>query len=668
MCDPPAMRPEVAATGTPQDGAGASPPEDQSPDDMAPGWITVQNETPARLIVPGRSGRELVLAPLECRRLRVQRCALFQESLERLEELRCLSTWPDEPEKPNKALAFVALGFWAVVFWLIGGIFLSSPAYWLGGLIGVTIIVLCSLLAARGDPAIITLIVSLLLVLTIGVIGPAVAVYFGGDVHAAVDLVLDGGNDELAFLTLIGRGLQWAFIAVAAVLPALLFFLFDRLKLATLRQRFEREMLRFDPSVETLSDVRARYGPGMDEVFGPVPQHGGAVTSALATGEKPPKHTSRRMLPDRRGPVVMATVVITIGWILALLNPDVNAPLTNFQQIVLLFEPQRSPVVFAFLGAYVFTLNAVLRSYVRSDLRPKSYTHITIRIIIAVVFAWVLEALFFSTPQATTTEDALLVLAFAVGMLPDTLLVRLQEIARSFAKTRKTTLSLVERYPLTDLEGIDIYDRARLLDEGVGNIEGLAHADLPALMMYTRIPAGRLVHWTDQAILFLHVAATTEDDDSAEGRLATLKSHGIHTATDLESTRDAAAARAKASVNGDQPSNELDSFLFLLGEGELSRLQVILDAIADEQWMRNLRYWHRGEPDVPKTLRLEGEHVVEVQGEQWGTSKPAEEPPAAKRADGKQARARDDDVPLASPATVPPERQGPGGPAGLQNR
>jgi hypothetical protein len=322
----------------------------------------------------------------------------------------------------------------------------------------------------------------------------------------------------------------------------------------------------------------------------------------------------------------------------------VDAPLTNFQQIVLLFEPQRSPVVFAFLGAYVFTLNAVLRSYVRSDLRPKSYTHITIRIIVAVVFAWVLEALFFSTPQATTGEDALLVLAFAVGLLPDTLLVRLQEIARSFAKTRKTTLSLVERYPLTDLEGIDIYDRARLLDEGVGNIEGLAHHDLPSLMMYTRIPAGRLVHWTDQAILFLHVAATTEEGDSAELRLATLKSHGIHTATDLESARNAAAARvrarARASANGDQGPSELDTFLFLLGEGTLPRIQVILDAIADEQWMRNLRYWHKSEHDEPKTLRLDGERVVEVTGEPYDISRPAEEPAGTKSTDGRKVRAR----------------------------
>jgi hypothetical protein len=641
------MRHSEPQPGTPAEGTRASPSEDQSEDGSALGWITVQNETPARLVIPGRAGHEFILAPLECRRLRVDKCADFEKSLERLEDLRCVSAWPDESERPNKALGFVALGFWLVVFWLIGGIFFSSPAYWLGGLVAVGAIALGFLLAAKGDPALIPLIVSLLLVLTIGVIGPAGAVYFTGNVHEVVDRVVEGTHDSLDFLTLLGRGLQWMFIAVAALLPALLFFLFDRVKLVTLRQRFEREMLRFDPSVRTLSDVRARYGPGMDEVFGPVPQHPGAVTTALAEGEKAPKAGSRRMLPDRRGPVVMATVVITIGWILALLNPDVEAPLGGVEQIVLLFEPQRSPVVFAFLGAYVFTLNAVLRSYVRSDLRPKSYTHITIRIIVAVVFAWVLESLLFSTPQATTSEDGLLVLAYVVGMLPDTLLVRLQEAARSFAKSMSRTLSLVERYPLTDLEGIDIYDRARLLDEGVSNIEGLAHHDLPSLMMYTRIPAGRLVHWTDQAILFLHVAATTETDKAAEQRLARLKAHGIHTATDLECTRDAAVARAHASVNGDPARSELESFYALLddepasGRQPLSRVRVILDAIADEQWMRNLRYWHRGDyDDLPKTLRLEGDRVVEVVGESTEPPEPPEGLPSAGEPDGKRARAR----------------------------
>jgi hypothetical protein len=335
------------------------------------------------------------------------------------------------------------------------------------------------------------------------------------------------------------------------------------------------------------------------------------------------------------------------------MNPDVDAPLGGVEDIVLLFEPQRSPVVFAFLGAYIFTLNAVLRSYVRSDLRPKSYTQITIRILVAVVFAWVLESLFLSTPQPTTGEDALLVLAFIVGLLPDTLLVRLQELARSFAKTARKTLTLVERYPLTDLEGIDIYDRARLLDEGVSNIEGLAHHDLPSLMMYTRIPAGRLVYWTDQAILFLHVAATSEEGDSAENRLAKLRAYGIQTATDLESARNAAESRAEAgatgSPNGDRAQSELESFLSILDD-ELEddrqpppRVQVILDAIADEQWMRNLRYWHRGDfDDAPKTLRLERDRVVEVSAEstELEPSEPPEDLPSARDTDGRRTRAR----------------------------
>ena len=649
-----------------------------SKDESLP-WITVQNETRAKLIVPG-SDRELVLAPLECRRLRLDACEPYTESLKRLEDLRCISAWPDRPERQNKVLAFVGLGFWLVVFWLLGGIFFSSPTYWFAGLAGVIVIAVVAFVTARHDPSVFALMFSLVLVLSIGVLGPATAVYFGGDVHEPVDQVVAGTHDELAFLTLIGRGLQWVFISVAAVLPALLFFLFDRVKLATLRQRFEREMLRFDPSVKTLSDVRAKYGSGMDEVFGPVPHHAGPVTSGLPDGHKPAPHGARRLLPDRRGPVVMATVVITIGWILALLNPDVEAPLESFQEIVLLFEPQRSPVIFAFLGAYVFSLNAVLRSYVRSDLRPKSYTHIAIRIIIAVVFAWVLEALFFSTPQATTTQDALLVLAFVVGMLPDTLLVRLQETARSFAKALNSSVTLVERYPLTDLEGIDIYDRARLLDEGVGNIEGLAHHDLPSLMMYTRIPAGRLVHWTDQAILALHVAATNEEGDLGHTRLATLKAHGIHTATDLMHARDKAVQRAeengdtpeRAEPNGGAPAegtqgngdDELRAFFFLLGEGSLSRIQMIIDAIEDEQWMRNLAYWHE-DHDTPQTLKLV-DSVVEVIPDPLHAPDLDEVAGGAERTDGRRSHARA--TGSRSALRFSAERPGPGGPAGLQNR
>ena len=62
---------------------------------------------------------------------------------------------------------------------------------------------------------------------------------------------------------------------------------------------------------------------------------------------------------------------------------------------------------------------------------------------------------------------------------------------------------------------------------------------------------------------------------------------------------------------------------------------MILDAIADEQWMRNLRYWHRTDvDDGPKTLRLENKAVVEDPAE------PPEDLPSAADTDGKRPRAR----------------------------
>ena len=69
-------------------------------------------------------------------------------------------------------------------------------------------------------------------------------------------------------------------------------------------------------------------------------------------------------------------------------------------------------------------------------------------------------------------------------------------------------LPLHEPAPLTELEGIDLYDRTRLAEEGINNVEALAHADIVDLMSSTRISAAQLVDWTDQAILYLRVGAT----------------------------------------------------------------------------------------------------------------------------------------------------------------
>jgi hypothetical protein len=323
---------------------------------------------------------------------------------------------------------------------------------------------------------------------------------------------------------------------------------------------------------------------------------------------------------------VVATVVIVLGWLLTLLNPEVGT-ITDQGELVSLFQPHRSAVTFAFLGAYIFAVGALLRGYVRRDLRPKSYSDITVRIVTVVALAWLLEAFF--------PDDApvLLAFAFATGLVPKTAFTLLREVVQSAYAARSdrqgwlsslgrrgksdggkeqtdsaesqseasvelTLPELDDPLPLTDLEGIDYYDRARLASEGITNIEALAHSDLVELMVQTRIPAARLVDWMDQSILYLHVPR--HDAVGADGSsYSTLRRLGIRTATDL------IRAHRKAHERG--PEDE-DAFLQILGnarEGGAARLNVILDTVADEEWIANLLYWRfRGDLDNPRLEAL----------------------------------------------------------------
>jgi hypothetical protein len=397
-----------------------------------------------------------------------------------------------------------------------------------------------------------------LTVVLIGVVLPALAIVFGADLRTLTRHIVDLKASGSEYLTLVGRAMQLAFISIASLLPSLLYFQFDRDRLSTLREKFVHQIFRLDPTMRTQGAITAKYGRLIDEIYGP---------------EQSARH--RKLLPGRRAPIFVATLLIVLGWLYVLLNPEVG--LTPSEGTIgELFVPRRSAVAFAFLGAYVFTLFALLRGYVRRDLRPKSYTDISVRILAVVILAWVLELTF------RDDTSGLLGFAFLTGLVPQLGLNKIREMwlegsAKRRARKDPAAAAFDDPLPLTDLEGIDLYDRTRLTSEGVTNIEALAHHDLIELMLQTRIPVPRLVDWTDQAILHLHV----NDED-----LTTLRSYGIRTATDLLSTRDRAEARKK-----------LDDFLGILGakeDGKPFRMQVILDAMEDEEWMENLRFWHGG--------------------------------------------------------------------------
>ncbi len=165
-------------------------------------------------------------------------------------------------------------------------------------------------------------------------------------------------------------------------------------------------------------------------------------------------------------------------------------------------QPPTTALGFGFLGSYFFAINFIFRRYVRADLGPKAYSHLAMRVIVTIVLVWVVEKI----PLLAANQAVLSILAFLIGILPETAIAVMQDFLHNQRWIGAIIPSLREEQPLTRLDGITLYDRARLLEEGIDNIENLATHNLVELMLQTRIPTARLVDLVDQAILHLHVA------------------------------------------------------------------------------------------------------------------------------------------------------------------
>ncbi len=404
---------------------------------------------------------------------------------------------------------------------------------------------------------------------------------------------------------LVGHVAQWILVSVAALAPAAMYFQFDRQRLAAVQRRWVQEVFRLDPTVRTVRDVEAKYGSQIEASFGDL-----APDSGL------------RLRSGRRSPVIVATILLVVGWFLVISTTKVPPlelsvgprgaeyvwsqsageafPVSTF------FRPSLSLIGYAFLGAYVFTLFHVIRGYHRRDLHPKTYNTIVVRILAAYAMALVVGVVY-SGPAAE-------VLMFFVGFMPQSALVWLREkLSQSHGVWKK--LPLDEPAPLTELEGIDLYDRTRLAEEGINNIEALAHADLVDLMSSTRISAAELVDWTDQAILYLRVGGDTfakrvRDRDSGAAvpgvnppdvreNLCHLRYFGIRTATDLiqvykEALRRGGTdpARRRAEVELLRDALDLPN---VSRPTELSSIQAIIDTLPDEEWFVQVHNWRTSE-------------------------------------------------------------------------
>jgi hypothetical protein len=124
------------------------------------------------------------------------------------------------------------------------------------------------------------------------------------------------------------------------------------------------------------------------------------------------------------------------------------------------------------------------------------------------------------------------VLAFFIGVFPQ---LGVQVLKSALGKVIRGVPNLSAKFPLSDLDGLTVWDQARLLEEGIEDMHALATANLVDLLLGTRVPVNTLLDWVDQALLYLCVpeklrALPGEEDLRPRDEL---RIFGIRTATDL---------------------------------------------------------------------------------------------------------------------------------------
>jgi hypothetical protein len=198
-----------------------------------------------------------------------------------------------------------------------------------------------------------------------------------------------------------------------------------------------------------------------------------------------------RVKPGMFFPVILATVAFAFGWTAIFWDARFfeSAPETVLDMLG-----------YGFLGAYLFNLQMLARRFFQSDLKPSAYASAVLRVIVVLTIVFVLYQLPLFD-DGTRSQQA--IVAFVVGLFP---LVGLQALNRLVAVTLRTAVpTLQSSYPLSDLDGLNIWYEARLLEEGIEDMQNLVSANTVDVLLHTRVPVGRLVDWCDQAQLYLHL-------------------------------------------------------------------------------------------------------------------------------------------------------------------
>ena len=361
------------------------------------------------------------------------------------------------------------------------------------------------------------------------------------------------------------------FILAAILIPPSLFFLFvaarreslfnaymanlDRLGLLRRRRLSplgsEASVRMGDNGEESESSRRRRVKSYLDRfsaVYGTIPPEFIEVflkTTGDSTSEKGLPEEAM-LTPNTQSsfelktilPIIVAAVLMALGWFATLPpfhvdasgTPDLN-PYAGYYKMPWITEvmlPVLTPANFAFLGAYFFSLQMIVRRFVRRDLGPNAYNAVSLRIFLATLGVWVAQQALGDGAKGSE----FLVIAFGVGVFPEIAWQFVAGVFKKFPGVGWAMPSLRTGIPLSRIDGLTVWHEARLEEEDIENVPNLATADVVDLFLNTKFPPHRIIDWVDQAILLTYLG------DDAEGAGAIdktpygeVRKYGLRTAT-----------------------------------------------------------------------------------------------------------------------------------------
>jgi len=237
-------------------------------------------------------------------------------------------------------------------------------------------------------------------------------------------------------------------------------------------------------------------------------------------------------------PVTFATIVCLFGFSSLLFGADMvslnpsksNMVLTGMltkssAELQQLRWQSQLVLSMAFLGAFIWSMQNIIRRLITGDLSPSTYYSTGLRMIFASLLSLILSFFLEVFPTANYTREIMPVIAFLTGMLPDNVLVYLRERISIFSNHNNERC---HDLPLQMIEGINIFHKVRLGEVGIDNAQNLAEANVIELLLKTPFNPNQLIDWIAQARLYIYFKENIEE----------LRKIGIRTIFDLRTLCD----------------------------------------------------------------------------------------------------------------------------------